>query len=117
MALPSRRLQWLAQAVLIAGCIGLDPGWLLGGFSLALVLMAGLKLLEARDRAGRRLVALLQLVGCGLLAAQQPDLLPSLVQLLAAVLSLAGLLQLESGQRLAWRVLLRRSFCCHRSRS
>ena len=109
MALPSRRLQWLAQAVLIAGCIGLDPGWLLGGFSLALVLMAALKLLEARDRAGRRLVALLQLVGCGLLAAQQPDLLPSLVQLLAAVLSLAGLLQLESGQRLAWRVLLRRS--------
>jgi hypothetical protein len=85
MALPSRRLQWLAQAVLIAGCVGLDPGWLLGGFTLALVLMAGLKLLEARDRTGRRLVALLQLVGCGLLAAQQPDLLPSLVQLLAAV--------------------------------
>ena len=109
MALPSRRWQWLAQAALVAGCVGVDPGWLLGAFTLALVVMAALKLLEARDRAGRRLVALLQLVSCGLLAAQLPDLLPSLVQLVAAVLALAGLLQLESGQRLAWRVLLQRS--------
>jgi transglutaminase-like putative cysteine protease len=109
MALPSRRLQWWAQGALVAGCVGLDPGWLLGAFTLVLVLVAALKLLEAQDRAGRRLVALLQLVGCGLLAAQLPDLLPSLVQLLAAVLALAGLLQLESGQRLAWRVLLQRS--------
>lgn len=109
MALPPRRLQWLAQAVLTAACLGLDPGWLLGAFSLALVGMAALKLLEARDRAGRRLVALLQLVGCGLIAAQQPELLPSVLQLLAAVLALAGLLQLESGQGLAWRVLVRRS--------
>ncbi len=109
LPLPSRRLQWLAEAVLVAGCVGLDPGWLLGAFTLALVLVAGLKLLEARDRAGRRLVALLQLVGCGLIAAQLPDLLPSLVQLVAAVLALAGLLQLESGQSLAWRMLLRRS--------
>lgn len=109
MALPSRRLQWLALAVLALGCAGLDPGWLLGMFTLVLVLAAGLKLAEARDRAGRRLVALLQLVGCGLLAAQQPDLLPSLLQLLAALISLAGLLQLESGQGLSWRLLLQRS--------
>ncbi|MEB3184760.1 MAG: DUF3488 and transglutaminase-like domain-containing protein [Cyanobacteriota bacterium] len=109
MALPSRRLQWMAEAVLVAGCVGLDPGWLLGAFTLVLVVVAGLKLLEARDRAGRRLVALLQLVCCGLIAAQLPDLLPSLVQLVAAVLALAGLLQLESGQSLAWRMLLRRS--------
>jgi transglutaminase-like putative cysteine protease len=109
MALPSHRWQWLAQAALVAGCVGLDPGWLLGAFTLAMVLVAALKLLEAKDRAGRRLVALLQLVSCGLIAAQLPDLLPSLVQLLAAVLALAGLLQLESGQSLAWRVLLRRS--------
>jgi transglutaminase-like putative cysteine protease len=109
MALPSRTVPWLAQAVLAAGCVGLNPTWLLGGFTLALVLVAALKLIEARDRAGRRLVALLQLVGCGLIAAQLPDLLPSLVQLLAAVLALAGLLQLESGQSLTWRVLLRRS--------
>jgi protein-glutamine gamma-glutamyltransferase len=108
-SLPSRRLQWLTQAVLVLGCLGLDPGWLLGTFTLALVLMAGLKLLEARDRAGRRLVALLQLVICGLLAAQQADLLPSLVQLLAAVLSLAGLLQLETNLAMAWPLLLRRS--------
>ena len=107
--LPSRRLQWVAQGLLGVGCIGIDPGWLLGIFTLVLVLMAALKLLEASDRAGRRLVALLQLVGCGLLAAQQPDLLPSLLQLLATVLAMAGLLQLESGQSLAWRLLLRRS--------
>jgi transglutaminase-like putative cysteine protease len=107
--LPSKRLQWLSLAVLGLGCLGLDPGWLLGAFTLALVLMAGLKLREARDRAGRRLVALLQLVICGLLAAQQADLLPSLLQLLAALLSLAGLLQLESNLSLAWPQLLRRS--------
>jgi transglutaminase-like putative cysteine protease len=107
--LPAKRLQWLTLAVLGLGCLGLDPGWLLGAFTLALVLMAGLKLREARDRAGRRLVALLQLVICGLLAAQQADLLPSLLQLLAALLSLAGLLQLESNLALAWPQLLRRS--------
>ena len=107
--LPSKRLQWLSLTVLGLGCLGLDPGWLLGAFTLALVLMAGLKLREARDRAGRRLVALLQLVICGLLAAQQADLLPSLLQLLAALLSLAGLLQLESNLALAWPQLLRRS--------
>jgi len=107
--LPAKRLQWLSLTVLGLGCLGLDPGWLLGAFTLALVLMAGLKLREARDRAGRRLVALLQLVICGLLAAQQADLLPSLLQLLAALLSLAGLLQLESNLALAWPQLLRRS--------
>lgn len=107
--LPSRRLQWLVEGVLGLGCLGLDPGWLLGLFTPALVLVAGLKLGEARDRAGRRLVALLQLVACGLLAAQQPDLLPSLLQLLAVLLSLAGVLQLESGHALAWPQLLRRS--------
>jgi transglutaminase-like putative cysteine protease len=107
--LPAKRLQWLTLAVLGLGSLGLDPGWLLGAFTLALVLMAGLKLREARDRAGRRLVALLQLVICGLLSAQQADLLPSLLQLLAALLSLAGLLQLETNLALAWPQLLRRS--------
>jgi transglutaminase-like putative cysteine protease len=107
--LPPKRLQWLTLAVLAVGCLGLDPGWLLGAFTLALVLMAGLKLREARNRADRRLVALLQLVICGLQAAQQADLLPSLLQLLAALLSLAGLLQLESNLALAWPQLLRRS--------
>ena len=108
-SLPSKRLQWLTLAVLAVGCLGLDPGWLLGTFTLALGLMAALKLREARDRAGRRLVALLQLLVCGLLAAQQADLLPSLLQLLATLLSLAGLLQLETNLALAWPQLLRRS--------
>ncbi|MFO8238626.1 MAG: DUF3488 and transglutaminase-like domain-containing protein [Prochlorococcaceae cyanobacterium] len=108
-SLPSRQLQWLAMTALAAGSVGLDPTWRLGGFSLALMVLAALKLVEARDRGGRRLVALLQLLVCGLQAAQLPDLLPSLVQLLAAVLSLAGLLQLESGLATPWRRLLRQS--------
>ncbi len=107
--LPGKALQWSALAVLVLGSVGLDPGWLLGAFSLALVLAAALKLQEARSRSDRRLVALLQLVCGGLQAAQRPELLPSLLQLLAVLLSLAGLLQLEAGQRLAWRLLLRRS--------
>lgn len=107
--LPGKGLQWTALAVLALGSVGLDPGWLLGAFSLALVLAAALKLREARNRSDRRLVALLQLVCCGLQAAQRPELLPSLLQLLAVLLSLAGLLQLETGQALPWRLLLRRS--------
>jgi protein-glutamine gamma-glutamyltransferase len=107
--LPPRHLQWLAMAALAAGSVGLDPTWLLGLLTLALLVLAALKLVEAGDRGGRRLVALLQLLVCGLQAAQRPDLLPSLVQLLAAVLSLAGLLQLESGQATPWRRLLRQS--------
>jgi len=108
-SLPPRQLQWLAMAALAAGSVGLDPTWLLGLLTLALLVLAALKLVEARDRGGRRLVALLQVLVCGLQAAQLPDLLPSLVQLLAAVLSLAGLLQLESGQATPWRRLLRQS--------
>ncbi|MCP9888093.1 DUF3488 domain-containing protein [Cyanobium sp. ATX 6A2] len=108
-SLPPRQLQWMAMAALAAGSVGLDPTWLLGVLTLALLLLAALKLVEARDRGGRRLVSLLQLLVCGLQAAQLPDLLPSLVQLLAAVLSLAGLLQLESGLATPWRRLLRQS--------
>ncbi|MCP9926661.1 DUF3488 domain-containing protein [Cyanobium sp. CH-040] len=97
------------MAALAAGSVGLDPTWLLGALTLALLVLAALKLVEARDRGGRRLVALLQLLVCGLQAAQLPDLLPSLVQLLSAVLALAGLLQLEIGLATPWRVLLRQS--------
>ncbi len=107
--LPPRRLQWVGMAALTAGSVGLDPTWLLGALTLALLVLAALKLMEARDRGGRRLVALLQLLVCGLQASQLPDLLPSLVQLLAAVLALAGLLQLESGLATPWRLLLRQS--------
>ncbi|EDY38255.1 transglutaminase domain protein [Cyanobium sp. PCC 7001] len=107
--LPSRRLQWCAQASLAVGCIGLDLGWLLSWFTLALVAAGALKLWEARSRPSRRLVALVQLIACGLLAAQQPGLLPSLLQLLTTLLVLAGLLGLEAGLQVPWSLLLRRS--------
>jgi len=103
------RLQWLTLALLALGLPGLQPALLLSWLALGLTLLAGLKLLEARRPAERRLVALLQLVCAGLLGALQPDLGPSLLQLLAVVLALAGLLALESGEGPDWRLLLRRS--------
>ncbi len=107
--LPSRRLQWWTQASLAVSCIGLDLSWLLSWFTLALVVAGALKLWEARSRPSRRLVALVQLIACGLLAAQQPGLLPSLLQLATTVLALAGLLSLEAGLQVPWSLLLRRS--------
>ncbi|MFM7268694.1 MAG: DUF3488 and DUF4129 domain-containing transglutaminase family protein [Cyanobium sp.] len=103
------RLQWLALALLALGLPGLQPALLLSWLALGLCLLAALKLLEARRPAERRLVALLQLVCAGLLGALQPDLGPSLLQLLAVLLALAGLLALESGEGPDWRLLLRRS--------
>ena len=103
------RLQWLALALLALGLPGLQPALLLSWLALGLILLAGLKLLEARRPAERRLVALLQLVCAGLLGALQPDLGPSLLQLLAVLLALAGLLALESGEGPDWRLLVRRS--------
>ena len=60
----------------------------------ALVLGAWLKRREARTAAELRLVALLQLVSTGLLAAQMQGLLTSVLQLLTVTVALAGLLQL-----------------------
>ncbi|MEA5474296.1 DUF3488 and transglutaminase-like domain-containing protein [Synechococcus sp. CCY9201] len=109
MVLPPKRLQWVVTGLLAIGLTGLDPGLPLSWPTIVLVVMAALKLREARSRAERRLVALLQLVGAGLLGAQQPDLLPSALQLAIALLALAGLLGLELELSLSWRQLLRRS--------
>lgn len=109
MTLPSRHVQGWGLALLAVGCIGLDLSWLLSWFTIALVAAGALKLWEARSRGSRRLVALVQLIGCGLLAAQQPGLLPSLLQLACTVLALAGLLGLESSLAISWPMLLRRS--------
>ncbi|MFM9110068.1 MAG: DUF3488 domain-containing protein, partial [Prochlorococcaceae cyanobacterium] len=95
MALGDRRLQWLAQALLVAGLPGLDPTQPLVWPLLALVLLAGLKLLEARRWPERRLVALLQLLAAGLLAGLRSDLAAALLQLAAVLAALAGLLALE----------------------
>jgi hypothetical protein len=77
------RLQGLALVLLALGLPGLQPGFLLSWLAVGLVVLAGLKLREARRIEERRLVALLQLVCAGLLAALQPDLAPSLLQLLS----------------------------------
>jgi transglutaminase-like putative cysteine protease len=94
---------------LALGLPALQPGVLLSWLAVGLVLLAGLKLREARRIEERRLVALMQLVCAGLLAALLPDLAPSLLQLLAVVLALAGLLALEGGAAPSWILLLRRS--------
>ena len=103
------RLQWLAEALMIVGLLGLQPSLMLSWLAIGLTVLAGLKLLEAKRLAERRLVGLLQLVCAGVLGGLQADLGPSLLQGLAVFLALAGLLALEAGQGPDWRLLLRRS--------
>ena len=73
---------------------GAQPSAPLSWLTWALVLGAWLKRREARTAAELRLVALLQLVSTGLLAAQMQGLLTSVLQLLTVTVALAGLLQL-----------------------
>jgi len=105
----ARWLQILGLGALAAGLAGLDFSAPLSWLSAGLVLLAGLKLAEARSLPERRLVSLLTLIGGGVQGAQQGELLPSLLQLLATALGLAGLLALEVGIGLSWRAVLRRS--------
>ncbi|WP_216902189.1 DUF3488 and DUF4129 domain-containing transglutaminase family protein [Synechococcus sp. CCY 9618] len=102
-------LQWLTMGLLALGLLGLTPTLSLSLLAVGLVVLTALKLREARRIEERRTVALLQLVCAGLLAALQPELGPSLLQGLAILLALAGLLALELGAGPDWRVLLRRS--------
>jgi transglutaminase-like putative cysteine protease len=74
-----------------------------------LVLCALFKLRECRRPFDRRLVALLQLLSTGLLAAQLQGLLASVLQLLAVLLALAGLLGHELAGALSFRGVLQRS--------
>lgn len=109
MAKTSTPLQWLAMVLLGLGLIGVQWNLLLGALALALAGLTALKLWEARRVEERRLVALLQLVSTGLLASLQADLASSVLQGMAALFALAGLLALEVGEGLGWRVMLRRS--------
>ncbi len=102
-------LQWLALLLLLVAMAGLQITSLYGGIATGLAVLTALKLWEARSLAERRLVSLLQLVCIGLVAAQRPELAASLLQLAVTLLALAGLLALELGEGLGWRVLLRRS--------
>jgi transglutaminase-like putative cysteine protease len=102
-------LPWLAVGLLTAAAWGVAPFSLLGGLSLSLLLLTALKLREAKQRREHRLVCLLQLVTAGLLGAQQAELASSLLQGLAVLVALAGLLQLELGGISNLATLLRRS--------
>ncbi len=93
----ARWLQILGLGALAAGLAGLDFNAPLSWLSAGLLVLAGLKLAEARSLPERRLVSLLTLIGGGVQGAQQGELLPSLLQLLA----------LEVGSGLSWRAVLR----------
>ena len=107
--MPVNVVPWLAMGLLTAAAWGVAPFSLLGGLSLSLLVLTGLKLREAKQRREHRLVSLLQLVTAGLLGAQQAELGSSLLQGLAVLVALAGLLQLELGQVTNLGKLLRRS--------
>ena len=104
-----RCLAWGTMPLLAIQCLGLDWSMALSWPSVALVLISAVKLLESRRAADYRLVALLQLLAVGLLAAQMPGLLPSALQLLTALMALAGLLAQEFDRHRPVRALLLRS--------
>ncbi|MEB3168274.1 MAG: DUF3488 and transglutaminase-like domain-containing protein [Synechococcaceae cyanobacterium] len=102
-------LQWLTMGLLGLGLATVSWSQLLGGLAIGLGALTALKLWEARTVRERRLVALLQLLSAGLLGSLQADLAGSALQGLATLCALAGLLALELGEGLGWRVTLRRT--------
>ena len=102
-------LAWWALPPLLLQCIALNGSAPLTWPTWALVLCAVFKLRECRRPFDRRLVALLQLLSTGLLAAQLQGLLASVLQLLAVLLALAGLLGHELAGALSFRGFLQRS--------
>ena len=102
-------LAWWALPPLLLQCIALNWSAPLTWPTWALVLCALFKLLECRRPFERRLVALLQLLSTGLLAAQLQGLLASVLQLVAVLLALAGLLGHELAGALTFRGFLQRS--------
>ena len=102
-------LAWWALLPLVLQCIALNWSAPLTWPTWGLVLCVLFKLRECRRSFDRRLVALLQLVSVGLLAAQLQGLLASVLQLLAVLLALAGLLGHELAGALTFRGFLQRS--------
>ena len=94
---------------LVIQCIALNWSAPLTLPTWALVLCTMFKLRECRWPFDRRLVALLQLLSTGLLAAQLQGLLASFLQLVAVFLALAGLLGHELAGALSFRGFLQRS--------
>ena len=91
----SLRLVWWPLPLLLAQCLALNLSAPLSWPTWALVLCSALKLRECRRPFDRRLVALLQLVSAGLLAAQQQGLLASLLQLLVVLRPYRGLISVR----------------------
>ena len=102
-------LAWWALVPLGLQCIALNGSAPLTWPTWALVLCALFKLRECRRPFDRRLVALLQLLSTGLLAAQLQGLWASVLQLVAVSLALAGLLGHELAGALSFRGFLQRS--------
>ena len=105
----SSSLAWWALSPLLLQCIALNWSAPLTWPTWGLVLCALFKLRECRRPFDRRLVALLQLVSSGLLAAQLQGLLASVLQLVSVLLALAGLLGHELAGALTFRGFLQRS--------
>lgn len=99
----------MTSGILLLQCLGLNLSAPLTWPTWALVICALLKRRESRRAADHRLVALLQLVSTGLLAAQMQGLLASVLQLLTVISALAGLLAHELGGVGSLPALLRRS--------
>ena len=99
----------MTSGILLLQCLGLNLSAPLTWPTWALVICAVLKRRESRRAADHRLVALLQLVSAGLLAAQMQGLLASVLQLLTVISALAGLLAHELGGVGSLPALLRRS--------
>ena len=99
----------MTSGILLLQCLGLNLSAPLTWPTWGLVICALLKRRESRRAADHRLVALLQLVSTGLLAAQMQGLLASVLQLLTVISALAGLLAHELGGVSSLPALLRRS--------
>ena len=102
-------LAWWALPPLLLQCIALNWTALLTWPTWALVLCALFKLRDCRRPFDRRFVALLQLLSTGLLTAQLQGLLAGVLQLLALLLALAGLLGHELAGAFTLRGVLQRS--------
>ena len=102
-------LAWFAFLPLLLQCLALNGSAPLTWPTWALVISAMFKLWESRRPFDRRLVALLQLLSTGLLAAQLQNLLATALQLIAASSALAGLLSHELQGMLSFRGLMQRS--------
>ena len=103
-------LAWCAFLPLLLQCFALNSTAALTWPTWALVICAMFKLRECRRSFDRRLVALLQLLAAGLLAAQLQSLMATLLQLIAACSALAGLLSHELQGMLSLRGFVQRSF-------